>query len=52
MQNTDMTDAEVLQESLRWKTLWFPRDMVGIGMQLAGGDTSVLHDIPGMVGGC
>jgi len=52
MQNTDMTDAEVLQEALRWKTLWFPRDMVGIGMQLAGGDTSILHDIPGMVGGC
>ncbi len=52
MQNTDMTDAEVLYEALRWKTIWFPRDMVGIGMQLAGGDTSVLDTIPGMVGGC
>lgn len=52
MQNTDMTDAEVLREAIRWKTIWFPRDMVGLGMQLAGGDTSALQDVPGMVGGC
>ena len=52
MQNTEMSDAEVLQEAIKWKTIWFPRDMVGLAMQLAGGDTSALQDVPGMVGGC
>jgi hypothetical protein len=52
MQNTEMSDAEILQEALKWKTLWFPKDMVGMAMQIAGGDTSVLENVPGMVGGC
>jgi hypothetical protein len=52
MQNTEMSDAEILQEALKWKTLWFPKDMVGMAMQIAGGDTSVLEHVPGMVGGC
>jgi hypothetical protein len=52
MQNTDLNDAEVLQEALKWKTLWFPKDMVGLAMQISGGDTSALNAVPGMVGGC
>ncbi len=49
---TDMNDAEILREAMRWKTLWFPRNMVQLGMQIAGGDSSVLADVPQMVGGC
>jgi hypothetical protein len=52
MKNTDMSDAEVLQEVMKWKALWFPKDMVGMAMQIAGGDTSALDAVPGMVGGC
>ncbi len=52
MKNTDLSDAEILQEAIKWKTLWFPKDMVGMAMQLAGGDTSALNAVPGMVGGC
>ena len=52
MKNTDMSDAQVLQEALKWKTLWFPKDMVGLAMQVSGGDTSALNAVPGMVGGC
>ncbi|MBI4146223.1 hypothetical protein HY489_02700 [Candidatus Woesearchaeota archaeon] len=52
MKNTDMNDAEVLREVMRWKALWFPKNMVEIGMKLAGGDSSVLADVPSMVGGC
>lgn len=52
MDNTGLTDAEILREGLRWKALWFPRNMVGIAAQLAGGDTSALQQVPGMVGGC
>jgi hypothetical protein len=52
MKNTKMTDAEVLREDLKWKTLWFPKDMVGMALKIAGGDTSALNAVPGMVGGC
>ena len=52
MKNTKMSDPEVLQEVMRWKSLWFPKDMVGIALKLAGGDTSALTNVPGMVGGC
>lgn len=52
MLNTDYTDAEILREVYLWKGLWFPRDMVTLALQIAGGDTSVLKDLPGMVGGC
>ena len=49
---TDYTDAEVLREVYHWKTLFFPRDMTALGTQIAGGDSSVLQELPGMVGGC
>ena len=50
--NTEYSDAEILQEVYKWKALWFPKDMVSLALQIAGGDTSVLEDLPGMVGGC
>ena len=52
MMNTDYSDAEILREDYRWKSLWFPKNMVTLAVQIAGGDTSVLQDLPGMVGGC
>ncbi|MBU0612568.1 hypothetical protein KKB10_00995 [Patescibacteria group bacterium] len=52
MQNTDYTDIEVLREVYQWKTLFFPKNMVELGVQIAGGDESVLKNLPGMVGGC
>ena len=52
MQNTDYTDLEILQETLKWKTLFFPKDMVNLALTVAGGDTSGLAELPGMVGGC
>ncbi len=52
MLNTDYSDAEILKEVYRWKALWFPKNMVGLASQIAGGDSSVLEDLPGMVGGC
>lgn len=52
MLNTDYSDAEILREVYQWKSLWFPKNMVGLALDIAGGDTSVLEDLPGMVGGC
>ncbi len=52
MLNTDYTDAEILKEVYKWKSIWFPKNMVSLVLQIAGGDTSVLEDLPGMVGGC
>ncbi len=52
IQNTDYTDAEILREALKWKALFFPKDMVEIALTVAGGDTSGLEELPGMVGGC
>jgi hypothetical protein len=52
MKNTDMNDAQILREVLRWKALWFPKNMIQLGAQIAGGDASVLQNVPGMVGGC
>ena len=52
MMNTDYSDAQVLKEVMRWKSLWFPRNMVELATKIGGGDTSVLQDLPGMVGGC
>lgn len=49
---TDYNDGEILQEVMKWKTLFFPKNMIEIGLSLGGGDTSVLEDLPGMVGGC
>ena len=52
MKNTDYTDAEILREAMRWKTLFFPKNMIELGMTVAGGDISELDNLPGMVGGC
>lgn len=48
---TDYSDGEILREVMRWKTLFFPKNMIGLGMTVAGGDVSQLK-LPGMVGGC
>ncbi len=48
---TDYSDAEILREVMRWKTLFFPKNMIELGVSVAGGDTSKL-ELPGMVGGC
>jgi len=52
MQNTDYSDAEVLREAMKWKTIWFPKNMIGLAMEVAGTDPSELQSLPGMVGGC
>ncbi len=52
IQNTDYSDAQILREVYRWKSLFFPKNMVGLANQIAGGDSSVLEELPGMVGGC
>tara|TARA_Y100000310_G_scaffold340439_1_gene436246 strand:- start:11528 stop:12244 length:717 start_codon:yes stop_codon:yes gene_type:complete len=52
LMNTEYTDAEILKEVYDWKSLFFPRDMVGLATKIGGGDTSVLEELPGMVGGC
>ena len=49
---TDYTDGEILREVMKWKTLFFPKKMIELGTSLAGGDTSALDNLPGMVGGC
>lgn len=49
---TDYSDGEILTEVMKWKTLFFPKNMIELGVQLAGGDTSALENLPGMVGGC
>ena len=52
MKNTDYSDAQILKEVMRWKTLFFPQNMVGLAMEVAGKDPSELKELPGMVGGC
>lgn len=49
---TDYSDGEILREVMKWKTLFFPKNMIELGASLAGGDTSSLENLPGMVGGC
>ncbi len=49
---TDYNDGEILREVMRWKTLFFPKNMMELGMTVAGGDTSKLDNLPGIVGGC
>ncbi|HZX12000.1 MAG TPA: hypothetical protein VFE88_00890 [Candidatus Nanoarchaeia archaeon] len=50
--NTDSSDAEILREVYKWKAAWYPKNMIQYAMQIAGGDISVLEELPGMVGGC
>jgi phosphoribosylcarboxyaminoimidazole (NCAIR) mutase len=52
IQNTDYSDAEILREVMKWKTMFFPKNMVGVALEVAGTDPSQLKDLPGMVGGC
>jgi hypothetical protein len=52
MLNTDYSDAEILREAMKWKTMWFPKNMVSLGLEVAGKDASELQSLPGMVGGC
>lgn len=50
---TDYSEGEILREVMRWKTLFFPKNMIELGASLGGGDaSSVLDNIPSMVGGC
>jgi len=50
------TDAQILEEMTKWKTLFFPRQMVqrALQAQAASGsvDISTLSQIPQQVGGC
>ncbi len=50
MKDTNMDDAEILRETLKWKSLWFPRDMVELALKASGGELQT--NLPGMVGGC
>ncbi len=51
IKNTEYSDAEVLREALKWKALWFPKNMIELGLKLSGGEVD-LDNLPGMVGGC
>jgi len=50
MKDTNYDDAEILRETLKWKSLWFPRDMVNLALKASGGEIET--ELPGMVGGC
>ncbi len=50
MKDTDYDDVEVLREAMKWKSVWFPKDMVGLALKASGGQIET--DLPGMVGGC
>ena len=53
MENTQYSDAQVLKEGLRWKSLFFPKNMVDLAMQASGTSSSAQGGaLPGMVGGC
>ncbi len=52
MKDTDYSDAEVLREVMKWRTMFYPKNMVSLAMEVAGTDPSQLKDLPGMVGGC
>ena len=49
---SDYSEGEILREVMRWKTLFFPKNMIELGMTVSGGDKSKLDNLPGMVGGC
>lgn len=50
--NTDYNDAEILREVMRWKALFFPKNVVQLGLQLSGMKSDEIANLPGMVGGC
>jgi hypothetical protein len=49
---TNYTDGEILREVMRWKTLFFPKDMIKLGTDVAAVGASSLDKLPSMVGGC
>lgn len=50
---SDYSDAEILREVMKWKTLFFPKNMIELGISLGGGNAqTTLDNLPGMVGGC
>ncbi len=49
---TDYSEGEILYEVMKWKTLFFPKNMVELGLSVAGSDPAALDNLPGMVGGC
>ncbi len=52
----EFTDEQILAELTKWKTMFFPKQMIQKAIQLQsegkGIDPSVLNQIPEMVGGC
>ncbi len=47
------TDEQILQELIKWKTLFFPKQMIQKYLQSQGQiDTSALSQIPSQIGGC
>lgn len=52
MKYTDYSDAQILREVMKWKTIFFPKNMITVGTQVIGQDPSQLKELPGMVGGC
>ncbi len=52
MLSTEYSDAEILREVMKWKTMFFPKNMVSLSLEVAGKDASELESLPGMVGGC
>ncbi len=50
--NTDYSQGEVLREVVKWKTIFFPKDMIKLGMKVSGKGASEISNLPGMVGGC
>ncbi len=47
----DMTDEQILDQLVKWKTMFFPRQMIQKYMQ-QGGLTSTEAALPEMIGGC
>jgi hypothetical protein len=52
MKYTDYSNAQILREVMKWKTQWFPKNMIALGVLVTGQDPSQLKNLPGMVGGC
>lgn len=46
MKYTNYSDAEILREVMRWKSMYFPRNMVSLGVQVAGQDPSKIGKLP------
>jgi len=49
---TNYSDAQILREVMKWKTAFYPKDMVSLGLQVAGKSPEDVASLPGMVGGC